>query len=93
MVRRRLPPGSRFEPRDGLSRATVERVKRAEKVSDTTLRALADALGLPREFLVMVGAGDVEGVAASNADPDLTQWALGLFEEPGGYEATHRHGR
>lgn len=85
-------PGSRVPPRDGLSRATIDRVKRGEKVSDTTLRALADMLGLPRDFLVQTGAGDREAIAASSADPDLVQWVLELFEELGGYGAKQRHG-
>lgn len=75
--------GPSIEATGRVSRATVDRVKRADpKVSDTMLRALGDVLGLPRDFLIYVGAGDIEAIEQSSADPDLRRWTLSLFQTP-----------
>jgi hypothetical protein len=62
-----------------VSRATINRVKRGDQISDTMLRALGDALGLPRDYLLYVGAGDVRKIEASGADPDLIRWTTELI--------------
>jgi hypothetical protein len=65
-----------------VSRATVDRVKRQEEVSEAMLRALGDVLGLPRDYLLYVGRGDVQAVERSAAsDPDLLRWTLELIQE------------
>lgn len=63
-----------------VSRATINRAKRGDPISDTMLRALGDALGLPRDFLLYVGAGDVRKVEMSGADPDLIRWTMDLIQ-------------
>ncbi|WBQ02977.1 hypothetical protein [Kribbella sp. CA-293567] len=69
--------GPKIEAGGRVSRATVDRVKRAdEKISDNTLRGLGDALSLPRDFLLYVGAGDIERVEAASGDPDLIRWTV-----------------
>lgn len=70
---------SRIEAGGRVSRATVDRVKRGDKLSDTMLRALGDTLGLPRDYLLYVGTGDVAKVQASGADPDLIRWTTDLI--------------
>lgn len=62
-----------------ISRATINRAKRGDKITDTALRALGDALHLPRDFLLYVGAGDVRKIEASGADPDLIRWTIDLI--------------
>lgn len=62
-----------------VSRATINRAKRGDEISDTMLRALGDALGLPRDYLLYVGAGDVRKIEASGADPDLIRWTTDLI--------------
>lgn len=66
-----------------VSKATIERVKRGEDVSDTMLRALGDVLGLPRDFLLYIGYGEVNRIerlmSESANDPnrrDLIRWTL-----------------
>lgn len=73
--------GARIEAGGRLSRATVDRVKRAdERVSDTMLRALGDALDLPRDFLIYVGEGDIAAVEASTRrDAELRHWTVRLI--------------
>ena len=61
-----------------VSRATINRAKRGDVISDTMLRALGDALGLPRDYLLYVGAGDVRKIEASGAEPDLIRWTVDL---------------
>ena len=63
-----------------VSRATINRAKRGDQISDTMLRALGDALGLPRDYLLYVGAGDVRKIEASGADPDLIRWTTDLIQ-------------
>jgi hypothetical protein len=72
---------SRVSPSSaGVSRATLDRVKRGDQVSETMLRALGDALGLPRDFLLYVGAGDVANVVRSASDDrDLCRWTLTML--------------
>lgn len=71
-----------------VSRATIDRVKREEEVSDTLLRALGDVLELPRDFLLYVGYGDIDRIErlADDADDDLRdliRWTQEhLFSEP-----------
>lgn len=73
-----------------ISKATIDRVKRADTVSDTLLRALGDVLDLPRDFLLYIGYGDVdriERLAVENAGDanlrDLIRWTLDhLFPDP-----------
>lgn len=62
-----------------VSRATINRAKRGDEISDTMLRALGDALGLPRDFLLYVGAGDVRKIENSGADQDLIRWTIELI--------------
>jgi hypothetical protein len=78
-----------------VSRATLDRVKRCEAVSDNMLRALGDVLGLPRDYLLYVGQADVDAVMQSAAeDPDLVRWTLSLIESTNDHEmATHRRTR
>jgi len=74
--------GPSIEATGRVSRATVDRIKRAdERVSDTMLRALGDVLGLPRDFLIYVGEGDQSAISRSGADPDLLRWTLALFAD------------
>lgn len=63
-----------------ISRATINRAKRGDQISDTMLRALGDALALPRDFLLYVGAGDVRKIEASGADQDLIRWTVDLIK-------------
>lgn len=63
-----------------VSRATINRAKRGDTISDAMLRALGDALDLPRDFLLYVGAGDVRKIQASGADPDLIRWTTDLIQ-------------
>jgi hypothetical protein len=74
-----------------VSRATINRAKRGDVISDTMLRALGDALGLPRDYLLYVGAGDVRKIQASGADPDLIRWTTDLIQtsHPQDDKATH----
>lgn len=71
-----------------VSRATIDRVKRGEEVSDTLLRALGDVLDLPRDFLLYIGYGDIHRIEhlADDADDDLRdliRWTQEhLFTEP-----------
>lgn len=66
-----------------VSKTTVDRVKRAEDVSDTLLRALGDVMGLPRDFLLYIGYGQVQRLERLLADAgedanlrDLIRWTL-----------------
>lgn len=63
-----------------VSRATINRAKRGDQISDPMLRALGDALGLPRDFLLYVGAGDIRKVETSGAEPDLIRWTVDLIQ-------------
>lgn len=63
-----------------VSRATINRAKRGDQISDTMLRALGDALGLPRDYLLYVGAGNVRRVETSGADRDLIRWTVELIQ-------------
>lgn len=60
--------------------ATIDRVKAGDEVSDTMLRALGDKLGLPPDYLLYVGAGDIERIRRSGADPAEVQWTVDLIE-------------
>ena len=62
-----------------VSRATINRAKRGDQISDTMLRALGDALGLPRDFLLYVGTGDVRRIEQSGATHDLIRWTVDLI--------------
>ena len=74
--------GPQVERTGRVSRATVDRVKRYEVVSEAMLRALGDVLGLPRDFLLYVRDGDQTAIAeAGSVDPDLVRWTLRLFAE------------
>ncbi len=60
-----------------VSKATIERVKKCDDVSDTMLRALGDVLGMPRDYLLYVGQGDVGRIkGTAGEDPDLVRWTL-----------------
>lgn len=65
--------GKRFIGTGRVSKATIDRVKRGEEVSDTLLRALGDVLDLPRDFLLYIGYGDLQRIdrLADNGDDDL----------------------
>jgi len=80
--------GSRIEAGGRVSRATVDRVKRGDpKVSDTMLRALGDTLGLPRDYLLYVGSGNIRQIERSGADPDLIRVTIDLIESnPGEHQ-------
>ncbi len=73
-----------------VSRATINRAKRGDVISDVMLRALGDALGLPRDYLLYVGAGDVRKVEASGADPDLIRWTVELIHSDPSRESDRR---
>jgi transcriptional regulator with XRE-family HTH domain len=78
--------GSRIEAGGRVSRATIDRVKRGDpKVSETMLRALGDTLGLPRDYLLYVGSGDVRKIEQSGAEADLIRVTIDLIHSaPGG---------
>lgn len=67
--------------------ATINRIKAGDpKVSDFMLRALGDRLGLPRDFLIYVGTGDIRKIEASarpghDDDPDLIRWTVEMIRE------------
>lgn len=72
--------GERIEAGGRVSRATVDRVKRGDpRVSDNMLRTLGNVLGLPRDFLLYVGAGDIRRIEQSGADHDLIRWTIDLI--------------
>lgn len=62
-----------------ISRATVNRARAGREMGDTMYRALGDVLGLPKDYLLYVGAGDIRKVEASGADPDLVRWTVDLI--------------
>jgi hypothetical protein len=62
-----------------VSRATINRAKRGDQISNVMLRALGDALGLPRDYLLYVGTGNVRRIETSGADPDLIRWTVDLI--------------
>lgn len=70
-----------------VSKATIDRVKRGEDVSDTMLRGLGVVLELPRDYLLYIGYGDVDRIKelADTDDlnrQDLIHWTLiHLFPE------------
>ncbi len=75
--------GERIEAGGRVSRATVDRVKRGDpRVSDRMLRALGGALGLPKDYLLYVGAGDIRRIEQSGADHDLIRWTTDLILSP-----------
>jgi hypothetical protein len=66
-----------------VSKATVDRVKRGDEVSDTMLRALGDVMSLPRDYLLYIGYGEVDRLerllveAKDDANlRDLIRWTL-----------------
>lgn len=67
--------------------ATINRIKAGDpRVSLQMLRALGDKLGLPRDFLIYVGTGDVARIRASARpgnpdDADLIRWTEDLIDE------------
>lgn len=63
-----------------VSRATINRVKRGDVISDAMLRALGDALALPRDFLLYVGTGDIKRIETSGAEQDLIRWTTELIQ-------------
>lgn len=68
--------GARGRPR----LATIKRIKAGDpNVSETMLRALGDKLGMPRDYLLYVGTGDVRQIEKSGADPDLIRVTLELI--------------
>lgn len=72
--------GGRIEAGGRVSRATVDRVKRGDpRVSDRMLRALGGALGLPKDYLLYVKAGDIARIEQSGADHDLIRWTTDLI--------------
>ncbi|SRR6266498_2312070 len=63
------------------SRETIFRVLRKEDVREPMLQALGAKLGLPMDFILYVGAGDVEKIrAAAMDDPDLVRWTVDLIK-------------
>lgn len=75
-----------------VSKATIDRVKRAEDVSDAMLRGLGDVLDLPRDFLLYIGYGEVERIERLMTDDadanlrDLIRWTLDhLFPDNPGH--------
>jgi hypothetical protein len=75
--------GPKIDAGGRISRATVDRVKRADpRISDVTLLALGDVLGLPRKYLLYIGTRDAEKIRTSGADPDLIRVTLEMLEEP-----------
>lgn len=67
-----------------VSKATLERVKRQEPVSEAMLRAVGEILSLPRDFLLYVGYRDLDAVVRASAnDPDLMRWTVELMLSEG----------
>lgn len=71
---------------------TIKRVKAGEEVSDEMLDALGGRLGLPRDFILYVGTGDVRKVRNSGAEPDLIRWSLELIQADRPNIRGQRHG-
>jgi hypothetical protein len=70
-----------------VSRATVDRIKRGEVVSDAMLRATGDAIGLPRDFLLYVLQGNIHAIReAAESDPDLVRWTLASLRDAGQHD-------
>lgn len=70
----------KFSGTGRVSKATMDRVKRGDEVSETMLRAVGDVMELPRDYLLYIGHADVERLsrlAAMNDDQrDLVRWTL-----------------
>lgn len=65
-----------------ISRVTVERIKRGERVSDVMLRALGDTLDFPRDFLLYVAYRDLDAIVRAGLvynDEDLVRWTAELL--------------
>ncbi|HEY9367017.1 hypothetical protein [Streptomyces sp.] len=62
---------------------TIKRIKAADAdVSETMLRAMGGKLGLPADWLIYIGVGDMRKIRNSGADPDLIRVTLDLFSDP-----------
>lgn len=77
--------GPRIEAGGRVSRATIDRVKRGDpSVSDAMMRALGDALGMPRDLLLYVGNGEVARIESSGGDADLIRSTVDLVQRDQG---------
>jgi hypothetical protein len=82
--------GPEIERLGRVSRATVDRVKRGDPVSNAFLRALGDSIDLPRDFLLYVLDGDVEAVTRAAAhDEDLVRWTVDMILSTNGVHPTN----
>lgn len=61
---------------------TIKRIKAAEEVSETMLRAMGGKLKLPADWLIYIGTGDERRIRNSGADPDLIRVTLDLLDRP-----------
>lgn len=72
----------RFYGTGRISRATLDRVKQAQDVSPTMLRAVGDVLELPRDYLLYIGYADTDRIRKLAEDTDdenrkdLIRWTL-----------------
>jgi hypothetical protein len=62
------------------SRETIQRIVAGEEVSEVSLLALGTKLGLPADYLIYVGTGDIRRIRRSGADPDLIRVTVDLIE-------------
>ncbi len=68
-----------------VSRPTITRIKAGNRLSDVMYRAVGDALGLPRDYLLYVGNLDIGRIrAAAVHDPDLLRWTLDIIDTEAG---------
>ena len=73
--------------------ATIKRIKAGEDVTPEMLDALGGRLGLPRDFILYVGTGDVRRIKASRAEDDLIRWVLDLIAEDRPNTGSRRRGK
>jgi hypothetical protein len=72
------------------SRQTIQRIVAGEEVSEMSLMALGTKLGLPADYLLYVGTGDIPRIRRSGADPDLIRVTLELIQ-PDESDAGYNH--
>lgn len=71
--------GTELGARGMPSYGTIKRVRAGKEVSDEMLDAIGGRLGMPRDFILYVGIGDVRKIRASGAEPDLIRWSIELI--------------
>jgi hypothetical protein len=60
---------------------TIKRIKAADEVSETMLRAMGGKLHLPADWLIYIGVGDLRRIRNSGAPADLIRVTLDLFDD------------